>query len=190
MIAIISCNDPSIKTFKEDVTIYSDNPFSRTVSGNVMYYLFNNEKRGFMFAEVATASRACAKFSVYNVNYDIKVSEKVNLRDFVRNDSISIFKLDENPGTDFMIDASAHELDKTQTMKSGLELKITGERNNNRETIESITLRPFEQKTDFDFKYIVKKISAEFSRIQVEFKSTGNVIMINFVLDGENRHEL
>lgn len=120
MIGIITCNDPSVKTFKEDVKIYSDNPFSSTVSGNVMYYLFNNEKKGFMFAEVALGSRNCAKFSVYNVQYDIKVSEQASLRDFIRNDSLSIFKLNENPSTDFMIDASMHELDKTQSMKSGL----------------------------------------------------------------------
>lgn len=44
------------------------------MSGNVMYYLFNNEKKGYMFAEVAMTSRACAKFSVYNVQYDIKVT--------------------------------------------------------------------------------------------------------------------
>lgn len=79
-----------------------------------------------MFAEVATASRACAKLTVYNVQYDVKVSQKASLRDFVRNDSLSVFKLNQNPLTDFMIDASAHELDKTQQMKSGLELKITG----------------------------------------------------------------
>ncbi len=132
MIAIISCNDPAVKTFKEDVKIYSDNPFTMTVTGNVMFFLFNNEKKGFMFAEVATTSRACAKLSVYNVQYDIKVAEKASLRDFVRNDSLSIFKLDENPSTDFMIDASAHELDKTQPMKSGLEIKVTGEKAGNR----------------------------------------------------------
>jgi len=85
-----------------------------------MYYLFNNEKKGFMFAEVAMASRACAKFSEYNVQYDIKVTEKASLRDFIRNRSEEHFKLNENPLTDFMIDASAHELDKTQPMKSGL----------------------------------------------------------------------
>lgn len=89
-----------------------------------------------------------------------------------------------------MIDASAHELDKTQQMKSGLELKITGEKNGNRETINSITLRPFSKKTDFQFKYIVKKIDNDFRNIQIELKSTGNVIMINFVVDPENRHEL
>ncbi len=74
MIAIISCNDPSVKTFKDDVRIYSNNPFSVAYSNDVIYYLFNNEKKGFMFAEVALASRACAKFTVYNVQYDIKVS--------------------------------------------------------------------------------------------------------------------
>jgi hypothetical protein len=132
MIAIISCNDPSIKNFKDQVKIYSDNPFSMNVAGNVMYYLFNNEKKGFMFAEVTETAKACAKFLVYNVQYDIKVSEKASLRDFVRNDSLSIFKLNENPPTDFMIDASVHELDKTQPMKSGLEIKITGERKGNR----------------------------------------------------------
>lgn len=108
MIAIITCNDPSIKTFKDDVKIFSDNPFSATVSGNAMYYLFNNEKKGFMFAEVAIGARACAQFSVFNVNYDVVVAQKASLRDFIRNDSLSIFKLSENPSTDFMIDASVH----------------------------------------------------------------------------------
>lgn len=51
-------------------------------------------------------------------------------------------------------------------------------------------LRPFSQKTDYQFKYIVKKISSDFNNIQLEFKSTGNVIMVNFVVDPENRHEL
>ncbi len=65
-------------------------------------------------------SRVCAQMRVYNVEYEIKVNEDNSLRDFVRNDSLSIFKLSENPSTDFMIDASVHELDKTQPMKSGL----------------------------------------------------------------------
>ena len=149
MIAIISCNDPAIKTFKDDVKIYSDNPFSATFSNNVFYYLFNNEKKGFMFAEVAMASRVCAHMSVYNVEYNVKVSEKTSFRDFVRNDSLSIFKLNENPSTDFMIDASMHELDKTQAMKSGIEIKVTGETGGNRETIEQYTVRPFSNKTQF-----------------------------------------
>lgn len=68
-------------------------------------------------------------------------------------------------------------------MKSGLEIKVTGEKGGNRETINSIVIRPFANKTDFPFKYIIKKISNEFKNIQVEFKSTGNVIMINFVID-------
>ena len=89
-----------------------------------------------------------------------------------------------------MIDASAHELDKTQVMKSGLQLRVTGQRNGVRETINSIMLRPFSQKTDYQFKYIVKKISTDFNNIQIQFKSTGNVIMVNFVIDPENRHQI
>jgi hypothetical protein len=42
MIAIISCNDPSVTTFHNDIQIYSDNSFSSTYSNNVFYYLFNN----------------------------------------------------------------------------------------------------------------------------------------------------
>ena len=61
-----------------------------------------------MFAEVAMASRTCAQLRVYNVEYDIKVTEKNGLRDFIRNDSLSVFKLNENPSTDFMIDGSVH----------------------------------------------------------------------------------
>jgi len=42
MIAIITCNDASVTTFKDDVKIFSDNPFDVTFSKNVFYYLFNN----------------------------------------------------------------------------------------------------------------------------------------------------
>lgn len=126
MIGIISCNDPSVTTFKTDVKIYTNNPFSSTFSNNVYYYLFNNEKKGWMFAEVGEASRRCATFSVYNVDYNINVTQKASIRDFVRNDSLSVFKLNEIPSTDFMIDAEMHELDKTQVIKSGLEIKVTG----------------------------------------------------------------
>ena len=66
MIAIISCNDPSVKTFYQDVKIYSNNPFSVTHSNDVAYYLFNNEKKGFMFAEVAETSRNCANMAIYD----------------------------------------------------------------------------------------------------------------------------
>jgi hypothetical protein len=65
----------------------------------------------------------------------ITVTDKVTIKDFVRNDSLSVFKLNEVPSSDFMIDASVHELDKTQIIKSGLELKLTGETGGNRETI-------------------------------------------------------
>ncbi len=72
-------------------------------------------------------------------------------------------------------------------MKTGLEIKITGQNGGNRQTIEEYTIRPFSQKTEFAFKYIVKKIDSKYSNIQLQFKSTGNVIMINFVLDAQNR---
>lgn len=50
MIAIISCNDPAVKDFANDIFVYSDNPFTRSAAEKVVYYLFNNEKKGYMFA--------------------------------------------------------------------------------------------------------------------------------------------
>lgn len=35
------------------------------------------------------------------------------MRDFILNDSLSIFKFDEIPSTDFMIDGSIHQLNKS-----------------------------------------------------------------------------
>jgi hypothetical protein len=50
MIAMVSCNDPAIKDFSSDIVVYSDNPLTKSVTENVVYYLFNNEKKGYMFA--------------------------------------------------------------------------------------------------------------------------------------------
>ena len=68
MIAIVSCNDPSVKTFDKDVQIYSNNPFKVTKTNNIIYYLFNNEKKGYLFAEVAAASKHCANLGIYNIS--------------------------------------------------------------------------------------------------------------------------
>ena len=51
-------------------------------------------------------------------------------------------------------------------------------------------MRPFSNKTQFSFKYIIKKVDDKYKNVQIEFKSTGNVIMINFVIDPENRQEI
>ena len=47
-----------------------------------------------MFAEVKEASKHCAQLAIYNVSENVKITEKASIRDFVRNDSLSIFKLD------------------------------------------------------------------------------------------------
>ena len=57
---------------------------------------------------------------VYRVEYNLKVKGLEDLRDFVRNDSYSIFKLDQNPMKDFMIDASINELGIEGAIESGL----------------------------------------------------------------------
>ena len=57
---------------------------------------------------------------VYRVEYNVKVKGLEDLRDFIRNDSYSIFKLDQNPMKDFMIDASINELGIEGAIESGL----------------------------------------------------------------------
>ena len=44
-----------------------------------------------MFAEVSEKVKHCAHISIYNVSETIK--PKMSTKDFIRNDSLSIFKL-------------------------------------------------------------------------------------------------
>jgi len=43
MVAFITCNDPEIKHFSEDVSVYASSPFEKGGSGNQLHYLFANE---------------------------------------------------------------------------------------------------------------------------------------------------
>jgi hypothetical protein len=96
-----------------------------------------------------------------------------------------VFKLDQIPTDDLMIDASIHPLDKKAVLKSSLEFKITAENieSSERETIQEQKFRTFGNKSTFDFKHISKQISQQkYKNVQLEFKSTGEIIMLNFIL--------
>lgn len=46
---IVSCNDPNIKTFTSDIQLYTNSDYTKVIDGGVLYYLFDNEKKGYYF---------------------------------------------------------------------------------------------------------------------------------------------
>jgi hypothetical protein len=61
LIGEITCNDPAITTLESDVTIYSNTPYRRIYRNNILYVLFNNEKKGYVFIDIQEKSRACSQ---------------------------------------------------------------------------------------------------------------------------------
>lgn len=63
LIGEITCNDPSVDSLDQDVTIYSESPYKRIYKDNILYVLFNNQMKGYAFVDVSKKSAACSKIS-------------------------------------------------------------------------------------------------------------------------------
>lgn len=136
LIAIITCNDPKVKTLDEDVELYSDSSYVRSFTNNAIYFLFNNEEKGYMFLDIKPTSKKCSTLSIYKVPTDIVFDKEKEIRDYISKDSPAMFAL-PSPNSDFRIDCSIHSILKQSNLNGVIGVKLTGEKNGKVETISS-----------------------------------------------------
>jgi hypothetical protein len=86
----ITCNDPAVTSLDGDTTIYSTSRYTRAYLNNVIYVMFTNEEKGFVYVNIQDRSRACAEISYYSVPEVLAVGESY-VKDFVLKDSFSTF---------------------------------------------------------------------------------------------------
>jgi hypothetical protein len=75
MVAAISCNDPEVKSFKEDVNIYSESHYERGGTMNEIYFLFSTHQNGYIFVDIKEDSRKCAHLNIASIPVNITLSE-------------------------------------------------------------------------------------------------------------------
>lgn len=61
-------------------------------------------------------------------------------------------------------------------------MKLTGEKNGVRETIISSTIKPSIPTTDYEFSWAIPAVSGDYSNLQVDAKSSNNILIFNYLL--------
>lgn len=51
--------------------LYSDSNYVRSFTNNAIYFMFNNEEKGYMYLDIKQGSKSCAELSIYKVPTDI-----------------------------------------------------------------------------------------------------------------------
>lgn len=110
MIGQVTCNDPSITTLNADVTVYSEMPYRRAYKNNVLYLLFNNQKKGFVFIDIETASRACANIQFKEPDEALSENSEI-ITNFILKDSSVSYQIKETPNKDFWLSCTSVRLD-------------------------------------------------------------------------------
>ena len=95
IIGEITCNDPKVSTLNDDITVYSENAYKRYYYNNMVYILFKEFKEGYIYIDVAEASRSCAFVNFTNIAKDM--DQKAIIKDFIMKDSDAMFTIAEVP---------------------------------------------------------------------------------------------
>lgn len=82
---IVSCNDPNIKTFTSDIQLYTNSAYTRLEDAGILYYLFDNEQKGYYFITTENeGARNCARTVLKHSKDEIEFNLKDNiLQDFL-----------------------------------------------------------------------------------------------------------
>ena len=78
----ISCNDPAVTTLESDVKIYSETGFIRAYENNIVYVLFKDFGKGYVYVDVAEKSNNCAFIRFNQAPKTIDGKEQV-IKDYV-----------------------------------------------------------------------------------------------------------
>ena len=82
---IVSCNDPNIKSFIDDLKLYTNSLYQKISNNGVAYYLFDNENKGYFFLTSENpAAKACANIITKHSVVEVVFNQKNNiLEDFI-----------------------------------------------------------------------------------------------------------
>jgi hypothetical protein len=177
LMAEITCNDPAVSSLDSDVTVHSESPYRRAYKNNVLYVLFNNEQKGYVFIDIAEKSRACSRVSFKAAPKSIKESENVT-SDFVLKDSPVTYELEKVPQTDFRFESEIRRLDSLPTAKSTLTITLLGMKGSESSVIAKHELVPSITRAN-DCTMVFKKPSGDYDKLKVLFEiSTNQMILL------------
>lgn len=59
---LVSCNDPNVKTFSEDIKLFTNSKYLPFENKGILYFLFENEEKGYYYINTENeAAKNCAK---------------------------------------------------------------------------------------------------------------------------------
>ena len=102
---MFSCDNPDIVDYESMLSVYSNQPYTRVFSNNVIYYMFTNIGKGYLLVESEEKARRCTTMMVSKT--PDRLENRVTVRDFVGT-STSNFAVTVDKGTDLRIDLSFH----------------------------------------------------------------------------------
>jgi hypothetical protein len=126
---IASCNDPGVTTFAKDMRLYTNSNFTTIENKGVVYYLFDNEEKGYYFLTSDNeAAKKCAspvvKHSPDELEFNIK---NALLEDFILPGKTNTYEFKKIPTTDFRIDSFFHTAKMMNlAADSGVEISLMG----------------------------------------------------------------
>lgn len=50
-VMMFSCNDPDITNYESMLRVFTNQPYTRTFTNNIIYYLITNTGKGYMLVE-------------------------------------------------------------------------------------------------------------------------------------------
>jgi hypothetical protein len=185
---VASCNDPNLKTFSADLKLYTDSAYEKIENKGIVYYLFDNEQRGYYFVTTDNpATRSCAKFAVRHIPDEIVFNTKDNVtEDFITPSHTNSYAISKIPTTDFRVDSFFH-LAKSQnlTANSGVQIELVGQNSQQeRKVLSTVSVDGQENKNAVDLSVVFKKPGEEYKSLSIDITSKGSeilVINLNFV---------
>lgn len=82
-------------------------------------------------------------------------------------DSPSVFSLEKKSEKDFRIDASIHSIDQQMLLASNIHAKLTAKKGSTRQIIAEQIIKPIAKKKNIDFTFSFKKVSPDYTDLQV-----------------------
>lgn len=166
----------------------------------MLYYLFDNEKKGYYFISTEDdGARKCAHAVMKHSNNELEFNKNNVLQDFLLPNKPNEYFLNKVPDFDFRIDAFFHfaKGGTEVTEKQGIKITLMGEKGKEKANISSVTIQG-NNKRSVDFSAVFKKPTEKYETLLFNVEVAGkdkkgedkDVIILNMDFASAERQEI
>jgi hypothetical protein len=91
----VVCNNPDLKTFGNDLMLYTNSIYVKKVVNNQILFVFSNNQKGYYyFTSRNDAAKSCAKIHIAHAFSTIEFNKENNIyRDFINVNEINTYSI-------------------------------------------------------------------------------------------------